>query len=63
MRRGRKHSVETYVQVRVKQLQEDMDKAHDERDKKWYNRLIQELNWAVLPSHNCWMSQDGTNTD
>ena len=25
MRRGRKHSVETYVQVRIKQLQEDIE--------------------------------------
>ena len=40
------------------QLKEDMDKAHDQHDKNWYNRLIQELNWAASPHHNCYMSKE-----
>ena len=35
-----------------------MDKAHDQHDKNWYNRLIQELNWAASPHHNCYMSKE-----
>ena len=35
-----------YIQVRMEQLKEDMEKAHDEHDKKWYNRCIQELDWV-----------------
>ncbi len=50
---------EKYMRLRIEQLKEDMDKAHDEHDKKWYNRCIQELNWALQmkgkPDHNCYM--------
>jgi len=49
-----------YIRNRISQLKEDMDKAHDDYDKMWYNRLIQELNWANQmngkPSHNCYMA-------
>ena len=48
--------------LRIEQLKEDMSKAHDEIDKAWYNRLIQELNWVLQmkgkPSHNCYMERD-----
>lgn len=51
-----------YIESRIAQLKEDMSKAHDEMDKAWYNRLIQELDWVVQmadkPSHNCYMQKD-----
>ena len=31
-----------YIKVRISQLMDDMNKAHDQHDKNWYNRLIQE---------------------
>lgn len=42
MRRVRKD----YVNVRVKQLEEDREKASKDYDKEWYNRIINELRWA-----------------
>ena len=48
-----------YIATRIEQLKEDMARAHDEHDQKWYNRLIQELDWAKQmgnsPTHNCYM--------
>ncbi len=35
-----------YIDTRILQLKEDHDKAKDPHDQKWYNRLIQELEWA-----------------
>ena len=53
---------EKYIRLRIEQLQEDMNKAHDDMDKAWYNRLIQELNWVLQmkskPTHNCYMQGD-----
>jgi len=50
-----------YIETRISQLKEDMSKAHDEHDKAWYNRLIQELDWAAQMStkadHNCYMEK------
>ena len=50
---------EKYIQLRIEQLKEDMSKAHDEMDKAWYNRIIQELDWVLQmkgkPSYNCYM--------
>ena len=37
-----------YIETRQEQLREDRDKAHDEHDKQWYNRLIQELDWVLM---------------
>ncbi len=41
------------------QLKEDKDKASDPHDVLWYNRCIQELDWALQmntkPTHNCYM--------
>jgi len=52
---------EKYMHVRIEQLKEDMAKAHDETDKAWYNRIIQELDWVLQmkgkPDHNCHMEQ------
>ena len=48
-----------YIDVRIGQLKEDMDKANDDYDKSWYNRIIQELDWArqmiTIPTSNCYM--------
>lgn len=50
-----------YIETRMEQLKEDMSKAHDEHDKKWYNRCIQELDWVLQmsgkPTRNCHMSK------
>ena len=47
---------------RFEQLKEDMDRAHDEHDQNWYNRLIQELDWVKQmgnrPTHNCYMENE-----
>ena len=48
-----------YIDTRIEQLKEDMGRAHEEYDKNWYNRIIQELDWVRQmgnrPSHNCYM--------
>ena len=48
-----------YIDTRIEQLKEDMGRAHDEHDQKWYNRLIQELDWVKQmgnrPTRNCYM--------
>ena len=49
---------ENYIKTRISQLMDDMNRAHDQHDKNWYNRLIQELNWAASPHHNCYMSKE-----
>ncbi len=53
---------EQYIITRIDQLKQDMDKASDELDKAWYNRLIQELNWVLQmkgkPTHNCYMENE-----
>ena len=52
---------ETYIVTRIDQLEQDMQKAHDEHDRAWYNRVIQELNWVLQmkgkPTHNCYMQK------
>lgn len=35
-----------YIDVRIEQLKEELDKPNNSHDKSWYNRLIQELYWA-----------------
>jgi len=58
----RKKKVEDYISVRMKQLAEERDKAHDEHDKQWFNRCIQELDWVLQmktkPTHNCFMNRE-----
>lgn len=50
---------EKYIDVRMTQLAEERDKAHDEHDRMWFNRCIQELDWVKQmqskPTHNCYM--------
>ena len=47
MRRGKGKTKEEYIKIRVSQLKEDFRKASDEYDKRWYLRLIEELNWVL----------------
>tara|TARA_Y100000004_G_C8727243_1_gene332716 strand:- start:248 stop:433 length:186 start_codon:yes stop_codon:yes gene_type:complete len=58
MRRGKGIDTESYIRIRIEQLREDMDKAHDQYDRRWYNRLIQELKWAASSKHNCYMEEE-----
>lgn len=53
MRRGNSMSAEDYVDMRIKQLKEDRDKAHNDHDKMWYSRVIQELSWVTIRTENC----------
>ena len=50
-----------YIAGRIDQLKEDMAKAKDPQDQAWYNRLIQELDWAqqmgTKTTHNCYMEK------
>tara|TARA_B100000470_G_C19738596_1_gene368083 strand:+ start:904 stop:1101 length:198 start_codon:yes stop_codon:yes gene_type:complete len=51
-----------YIDVRIGQLKEEMHKPNNEYDRKWYNRLIQELDWAkqmeTSPTRNCYMEEE-----
>ena len=51
--------LENYIKTRIEQLKEDKEKTVDSYDKMWYNRCIQELDWALQmkskPTHNCYM--------
>ena len=47
MRRGLRKSKEEYIEIRIKQLKQDFKLAHDDYDKHWYLRLIQELKWVL----------------
>ena len=53
--------MEKYIRTRIEQLTDDREKAHDEHDKQWYTRLIQELDWVLQmsgkPTHNCHMER------
>ena len=55
---------QNYLEVRIDQLKEDQQKCNDPYDKMWYNRLIQELDWAQQmnnkPTHNCFMGSNTT---
>jgi protein-tyrosine-phosphatase len=50
--------MERYIKTRIEQLVDDMNRASNEHDKQWYNRLIQELDWVLMmdgkkPKRNC----------
>tara|TARA_Y100001970_G_C14083636_1_gene776087 strand:+ start:876 stop:1097 length:222 start_codon:yes stop_codon:yes gene_type:complete len=53
--------MEKYIKTRMEQLKDDMSKAHNEHDRMWYNRCIQELDWALQmqsePTHDCYMGK------
>ena len=58
--------MEKYIKTRIEQLKEDMNKAHNEHDRMWYNRWIQELDWALQmqsePTHDCYMEDEKRTT-
>ena len=58
MRRGREKDLEKYINVRISQLKQDMEKAHDDYDKQWYNRIIQELCWVKSQQHDCYIHEE-----
>lgn len=45
MRRNTSMSPNHYLEARISQLREDLNKASSDYDKMWYNRIIQELMW------------------
>ena len=50
--------MEKYIRTRIEQLSDDREKAHNEHDKQWYTRCIQELDWVLMmgekkPKRNC----------
>lgn len=45
MKRNKAISPTTYLEARISQLREDVEKASDSYDKMWYNKIIQELLW------------------
>ena len=62
MKRERK--ADRYLQVRIEQLKEEIPKNEgDEMTVNWYNRLIQELQWALdvdedKERNNCFMGEN-----
>ena len=58
--------MEKYIKTRIEQLKEDMNKAHNEHDRMWYNRCIQELDWALQmqaePTYDCYMEDEKRTT-
>ena len=58
MRRNQPKKVEEYIEIRVSQLKDDMNKAHDDHDKNWYNRIIQELSCVKDTEHNFYMEEN-----
>ena len=56
MRRGRDRTIDEYIDVRISQLQEEIEKCSKDYDKQWYNRIISELYWAKSSiKSDCWM--------
>jgi len=63
MRRAKRNTQEDYIKSRIIQLMDDMNKASDEYDKQWYNRIIQELTWVqdmdgTTEKTNCYMEKN-----
>lgn len=46
MKRKTKKQPIKYIDGRINQLLEDKEKVSDPYDQQWYNRIIQELEWA-----------------
>ena len=51
-----------YIEVRIEQLKEELSRPNTAYDKNWYNRLIQELDWARQMgkgkvTKNCYMEK------
>ena len=56
-----------YIQIRMEQLAEEREKCHDDHDKMWFTRCIQELEWVLQmrnkPTHNCYMQSNAVTQD
>ena len=57
-----KRTPPNYIDVRISQLKEELNKPNTSYDKIWYNRLIQELHWARQmgkgkATKNCYMEK------
>ena len=56
-------AAENYINMRMEQLSVERDNPHNsEKDSKWYNRIIQELDWAQqainkTTQRNCFMEK------
>jgi len=56
-------AAENYINMRMEQLSVERDNPHNsEMDSKWYNRIIQELDWAQqamnkTTQRNCFMEK------
>ena len=48
VRRNRTHTIHHYIRTRVEQLKLEATKCNDHRDRQWYQRLAQELEWCLL---------------
>ncbi len=59
MRRVVKYSSDDYINARIAQLVEDRERAHNQHDKMWYTRIIQELSWVLDNKNNCSISDLG----
>ena len=59
MRRVVKYSSDDYINARIAQLVEDRERAHNQHDKMWYTRIIQELSWVLDNKQNCSISDLG----
>ena len=52
VRRNKPHSIHNYIRTRVEQLRTEALKCSDSRDRQWYERLAQELEWCLLYKDN-----------
>jgi hypothetical protein len=58
-----------YIPMRMKQLEEERDNPNNnDYDSLWYNRIIQELDWAQqainkTAARNCYMSSELPDTE
>jgi len=48
VRRNKTHTIHHYIRTRVEQLKLEATKCRDHRDRQWYQRLAQELEWCLL---------------
>jgi len=48
VRRHKQHSIHYYIRMRVEQLKLEATKCSDPRDRQWYLRLAQELEWCLV---------------
>lgn len=52
-----KQKAEIYIEGRIRELLHESTKCNNKHDQMWYNRVAQELQWA-LEMHTGKMSED-----